>query len=247
MKPRPHPPAHPHGALREVLPGVWFVTGTVAMAPGMRFSRNMTVVRDGERLVVINSVRLSEEGLKGLDALGKVTDVIRLAGFHGSDDAFYKERYGAKVWAIAGQRYTAGFDPDVPEVYFEADVAIDASTPLPLPDATIYLFGTKPPEGMLLLAREGGVVVSGDCLQHWAATDPYFSVLGTLMMKAMGFIRPHNVGPGWLKQAKPAAAELRGVLDLPFQHVLPAHGEPVLGDARTSYRPALERAAASRA
>src|SRR5579871_4123106 len=52
MQPRPFPAALPHGALREVLPGLFFVTGTVPM-PGplpVRFSRNMTVVREGERL-----------------------------------------------------------------------------------------------------------------------------------------------------------------------------------------------------
>jgi hypothetical protein len=41
------PPALPHGELRELLPDVFFVTGTVAL-PGplpVRFSRNMTVVR----------------------------------------------------------------------------------------------------------------------------------------------------------------------------------------------------------
>jgi hypothetical protein len=52
-----------------------------------------------------------------LDALGKVTDVIRIAGFHGMDDPFYKERYGAKVWVVRGQRYVAGFDSKAPQTY----------------------------------------------------------------------------------------------------------------------------------
>jgi hypothetical protein len=245
MKPRPHPPAYPHGELREVLPGLFFVTGTTAMGPGMRFSRNMTVIREGERLVLVNTVRLDDAGLKALDALGRVTDVIRLAGFHGSDDPFYKERYGAKVWAIRGQRYTAGFDTKAPEVYFEPDVQIDETTRLPLADARIHVFASTPPEGLLVLARDGGVVVSGDCLQHWASTDAYFSFFGGLMMKMMGFIKPHNVGPGWLKQGRPPAGDLRAVLDLPFENVLPAHGAPVLGGAKPAWRPAIEQAAST--
>src|ERR1700722_8894119 len=62
---RPFPPALPHGELDEVLPGLFLVTGT-ARLPGplpVRFSRNMTVVREGERLVLLNSVRLDEAGL----------------------------------------------------------------------------------------------------------------------------------------------------------------------------------------
>lgn len=229
MKPRPFPPALPHGALREVFPDVFFVTGTIGL-PGpmpVRFSRNMTVVRQGDRLVIVNSVRLDERGLAALEALGKPTDVLRIAGFHGADDAFYKDRYGAKVWALEGQRYTSGFSQDG-EPYFEPDAWVDAETTVPLADARLYLFDTKPGEALLLLEREGGIVVAGDALQNWSAPDEFFSLLAKPMMRLMGFIKAHNVGPGWLKQAKPAAAKLRGVLDLTFEHVLPAHGAPVV-------------------
>jgi hypothetical protein len=247
LKPRPHPAALPHGGLRQVFPEVFLVTGTIGfrvLLP-IRFSRNMTVFREGTRLVLVNSVRLGEAGLAELDALGTVTDVIRLAAFHGADDAFYKERYGAKIWAIQGQRYTAGFDHEAADTYLEPDLEIDASTPLPLAGASVYLFGTRPPEALLVLEREGGLVVAGDSLQNMAAVDSYFNWFGALMMKRLGFIVPHNVGPGWLKQAKPSASDLRGVLELPFEHVLPAHGAPVMGGAKAAYRPAIERAAAA--
>lgn len=234
-------PALPHGELVEVLPDVFFVTGTIQMAPLIRFSRNMTVVREGERLVLIGTVRLDDAGLAALDRLGKVTDVIRLAGFHGMDDPFYKDRYGAKVWVLEGMSYVRGFKPDpaVPP-YFAADVEIGPSTDLPLRDASLYSFSTKPPEALLLIEREGGIVVSGDCLQNWGRTNRYFSLPGKLMMKAMGFIKPHNLGPGWLKAAKPATDEVRGVLELEFEHLLPGHGDPVVGGAKQAYRPVLE-------
>jgi hypothetical protein len=240
------PPAQPHGELREVFPDVFFVTGTVGL-PGplpVRFSRNMTVIRVGDRLTLVNSVRLTDEGLRALDALGKVTDVVRLAGFHGLDDPFYKHRYGAKVWAVKGQRYTKGLDARVTETYFEADVAMDASTALPVSNAKLYLYGTTPPEAILVLDRDGGLAVAGDSLQHWHQTDTYFSFVGGVVMKLMGFIRPFNVGPGWFKQAKPTAEALRGVLALRFEHLLPAHGDLVRGKAWEQFRPAIERAAA---
>jgi len=87
-------------------------------------------------------------------------------------------------------------------------------------------------------------VISGDCLQHWAVPDEYFSWLGRTMMKMMGFIKPHNIGPGWLKQCKPPKDQLRAILELPFANVLPAHGAPVIGDARERYRAAIERVTA---
>ena len=101
--------------------------------------------------------------------------------------------------------------------------------------------GTGFPGWQIVLERDGGTIVSGDCLQHWAESDAYFSFLGKTMMKLMGFIKPHNVGPGWLKQCKPPKAELRGILDLEFENVLPSHGAPVLGGARERYRPAVLR------
>src|SRR6185369_1620482 len=130
------------------------------------------------------------------------TDVIRLAANHGMDDPFYRDRYQAKVWAVSGQRYTAGFNANAPDVYFEPDVAIDERTELPLAGARLYAIRSTPPEGLLVLERHGGTLVSGDCLQHWAEADAYFSFLGRIIMRLMGFIRPHNVGPGWLKQGK---------------------------------------------
>jgi hypothetical protein len=240
---KPHPPALPHGEIREIFPDIHFVTGTIGM-PGplpVRFSRNMTIVREGDRLVLFNTVRLDDAGLAALDKLGKVTDVVRLAANHGMDDPFYRERYKAKVWAVKGQRYTSGFNTSATDVYFEADVEMDAKTELPVAGARLYLIDSKPPEGLIHLERHGGTVVVGDCLQHWHQPDAYFNWLGKTMMKMMGFIKPHNVGPGWLKQCKPPKEQLRGILDLDFKNVMTSHGAEVVGGAHDHFKPAIER------
>jgi hypothetical protein len=203
----------------------------------------MTVIRRGDRLVLVNSVRLDDAGLAALDQLGKVTDVIRLAANHGTDDPFYAERYGAKVWVVKGQRYTAGFNTSSPKTYFTPHHEMDATTTLPIDSAKLVVIDSQPPEGMLLLPEHGGVMISGDCLQNWAAPDQYFSWLGRTLMKQMGFIKPHNIGPGWLKQCKPPKDQLRAILGITFANVLPAHGTPVIGNAVERYRPAVERAA----
>jgi len=241
--PRPHPPAQKHGGLTEVLPNLFVVSGGMKLPTTIpvRFSRNMQVVREGERLVLVNTVRLDDAGLAALDKLGKVTDVIRIAGFHGMDDPFYAERYGAKVWAVKGQRYTAGFDAKSPP-YFTPHHEIEPTTELPIAGAKLVVIDSQPPEGLLLVPDHGGVMICGDCLQNWATHDEYFSWLGRTAMKRMGFLRPHNVGPGWLRQGKPPKDQLRGLLAHGFANVLPAHGTPVIGEAVERYRPALERA-----
>ena len=134
--------------------------------------------------------------------VGKVTDVLRIAGAHGMDDPFYKDRYGAKVWALEGHRYTPGFTRSE-DVYFEPDATMGPGTELPVAGARLHMFRSKPPEALLVLERHGGTVVAGDCLQNWASSDRFFSLGAKVMMPFMGFIKPKNVGPAWYKNAKP--------------------------------------------
>lgn len=244
------PAATRHGELEELFDDVFFVMGSVRM-PGplpMLFSRNMVVLRDGESLTLVHSLRLDDAGLRKLDKLGKVEHVVRLAGFHGKDDPFYKDRYGAKVWAVEGNTYARGFDNPKVEAadgYFQPDVYMNEDTELPVAGAQLVTLPCVTGEGVLLLPRDGGILITGDALQNWASADPYFNFPAKVIMKLMGFLKPHNVGPGWLKQAKPELPPIRELLDLEFEHVLPVHGTPVIGDARAKFRPAVEQACAS--
>jgi len=240
------PPAFPHGDLYEVMPEIFFVQGCLKISPPpMRFSRNMTVVRRDGALTIINSMRLDEKGLEALDALGRVEHVVRIAGFHGMDDRFYKERYDAKVWAVEGHIYTRGFNVEgkTPEGgYFQADVSATAETELPIPGSRLIVIPGKVPEGVLYLPDAGGTLVTGDALQNWNKPDDGFNWFTAVMMRLMGFIKAHNVGPGWLKQAKPDTTALGGLLDVDFDNVLPAHGAPVVGGAKAAFTPALKKA-----
>jgi len=200
----------------------------------------MIVVEQGDRLVLVNSVRLSDEGLSALDAMGRVTDVIRLAGFHGVDDPFYKERYGATIHTVKGQAYFPGLDPSKADTYFESDNELTADSDLPIEGATLYSFSTAIPEAVLLLPAGGGTLVTGDSLQNYEGADEYFNFLGKIGLRLLGFMNPLQLGPAWLKQLKPDKDEIRGLLDLEFDHVLPGHGRPVIGGAKDKFRPTIE-------
>ena len=66
----------------------------------------MTIIRNGSELTLVNTVRLSEEGLNQLDRLGKVTHIVRIGAFHGRDDAFYRDHYPiAQLWTLKGMSY----------------------------------------------------------------------------------------------------------------------------------------------
>ncbi len=231
------------GDFHEVIPDIFFVSGAMLISKPikMQFSRNMTVLRVGEELTLINTVKLSEQGLQKLDALGKVVRIIRLAAFHGMDDTFYKERYNAEVLSVNAP-YARGVEinPSEDKIYFHPDQILTEGALLPIPGAkTIEISSSKPKELLLFLDVQGGTIISGDCLQNWQSADKHFDWLGKVLMKLMGFIKPYNVGPGWRKYTKPDSLELEKKLGIDFENVIPAHGQPVLGSASELYKPAI--------
>lgn len=224
-------PALPHGAIDEVWPGVWHVTGTmktVLMGAHWHFSRNMTVVRDGDALTLINTVRLDDAGLAALDALGRVAHVVRIGSLHGLDDAFYKQRYGAICWALPGMPPAPGVEPDR---------LLEEGGAMPVADASVFIFrSTKLPEGILRLDREGGILVACDSLQNWLAPDAFFSEESKRMMTEMGFFQSANLGPVWMQVNSPQAEDFKRLRDVPFRHALCGHGSPLRDQAREAYR-----------
>ena len=99
-----HPKALAHGKIEKVFDHVFFVKGVAKMPMllPMKISRSMTVLSDPKTgdLTLVNSMRLNEEGLRELEKLGSIKNVVRLAGFHGRDDGFYREKYAAKIMAL---------------------------------------------------------------------------------------------------------------------------------------------------
>ena len=95
-----HPAALPHGPIEEVADGIFRVQGSTRMGPGMRITRNMAIVRTGDELTIVHSVRLSPEGESQLEKLGTVKNVVKIAHFHGLDDPYYLDRFGATYWAL---------------------------------------------------------------------------------------------------------------------------------------------------
>ncbi len=229
-------PALPHGAIEEVFPDVFFVSGameTVLQGMDWKFSRNMTVVRDGEHLIVVNSVRLGEEGLAELDKLGRVTDVVRLGALHGRDDPFYVDHYGAEYWMMPGMEHETGL---------KATGSLASEGPLPISDASVFEFSTTQiPEGILRLDRAGGILIACDALQNWLSPDEYFSDSSRDMMKEMGFFTPANLGPVWVQAAAPSADDFARLKALSFKHALCGHGAPLRDTAHEDYIATFDR------
>jgi len=240
-------PLLPHGELQSLFDNIWFIQGQVKMPMKLpaKISRSMTIYKNpvsGE-LTLINSMRLSPEGLDQLQKLGPITNVVRLGGFHGRDDLFYQRELNAKVFAIQGQAYSrameASDNPD--DSYMRPDAWVSQASDLPIPNCELKIFSTsKPPEAALLINEHSGVLVTADSLQNTPKPDKFVNFPMKIMMKKFGFWVAYNVGPGWVQFAKPAIGDIRSVMELDFEHVLPGHGEAVIDNAKDKYRPIVE-------
>lgn len=222
-------PVMPHGDIQAVFSDIFFVTGTsrpTFSGSSWQYSRNMTILRNGGELTLVNTVRLDDSGLAKLDALGTVKHVVKLGSFHGMDDAFYRDRYHATQWALPGMEHEGGHT---------TDEELSAGH-VPVPHADLFVFETSAkPEGILRLDREDGILLSCDSLQNWVEADCYFSEESALKMAQIGFIQPANIGPGWRMGCQPAASDFARLKALAFRHLLPAHGVPLLGEAHSRF------------
>ena len=230
-------PAMPHDPPVEVFPDVFMVRGSYRANRLMKFSRNMVLVRHEGELSLVNSVRLSTEGERQLDALGSVRHVIRLGYFHGCDDRYYVDRYGAELWAPKGSRTEPG--P-------RASRILEAGGQLPFPSAQTFLFSlSRHPEAVILLERHGGLLLTCDCLQHYA--DRRFnSLFANIVMPLMGFPLRMLVGPLWLKAMTPEGKSLKEdfarIGQLNFDHLIAGHGSICQGGAQEKARSAIVKA-----
>jgi hypothetical protein len=224
-------PALPHGEISEVFPDVFFVTGTmktVLMGAHWHFSRNMTIVRDGTDLTLLNTVRLDDAGLAQLDALGQVKHVVKIGALHGMDDAFYQDRYGATLWAPAGMPH---------DHELKADKLLAPGGEMPFKGASVFVFeATKLPECIVRIDREGGILVACDALQNWVGPDAFFSDESRKMMTEMGFFQSANIGPVWMQVNEPQAQDFVRLRELAFRHALCGHGAPLRDHAQQAFQ-----------
>jgi len=227
------------GSLTQVFDDVWWAWGTTRFFPGATFPRNMTIVRQGEGLVVVHPVMMPPEEQAKIEALGKIEHIVRLGDFHGMDDALYQEKYSAKLWAPRGA---------TPRDGVRVDHELYEGGPTPFEDGSLYAFEVASvPETVLHLERHDGMLLTCDSVQSWEKMPEGVSFLGSLMAKAMGFKGRACVGPGWRKQCEPKTGEnfepkFRRLLELEFRHIVSAHGPPLVDSAKDDLRAGVNAA-----
>ena len=227
------------GTLQQIFDDIWWAWGTTQFMPGATFPRNMTVIREGGELVIVHPVLMPAVEQARIEALGPIKHIVRLGDFHGMDDALYVERYAPKVWAPPGATQREGV---------RVDAELVPGGELPLGGATLWRFEVaKAPETVIHLERHGGILLTCDSVQNWAARPAGCSLLGGVMARLMKFGGPACIGPGWRRACEPKdgagfGPAFRELLQLDFRHIVSAHGPPLLEAAKGELRRSVERA-----
>ena len=227
----------PHGDIESISSDLFMVRGSINLNAVLRISRNMGIIRHNGDLSLLNPIRLNPETEEKLKQLGNVKHIIRLGAYHGLDDPYYVETFGAQHWSQPGGT-----------VYTEPAIInpITADCELPFPDARLFLFKTtKEPECALLIERDEGVLFTCDSIQHYG--DYSFNNLpARLVMPFIGFPKTTIVGPIWVKGMTPEGGnlepEFRELLNLQFDKLLSAHGTLLTTGAHESVKRAVNKA-----
>ncbi len=218
-------PVWPHSEIKELFPGIFYVVGTNITRHNnieLQHSRNMIIIRDQDSLSLLNTVRLSEEGFAQLDRLGKVEHVVKIGSFHGRDDAFYLDRYKAKLWLLKGMQHDDSHRPEflVPD------------NKMPFADCSLFVFETSThPEGILHIAKHGGILITCDSIKNWLKADQFFSEESAKLYEAQGFFGIASISAIWKQACNVAASDFIRLKSLKFQHLISAHGDPLIDTA----------------
>lgn len=234
-----HSSALPHTEIKKIFENIYYVIGTsITHHEGavIQHSSNMTIVRNADELTLINTIRLDDIGLKQLDALGRVKNIVRLGAFHGQDDGFYLQRYNAKLWTLKGMKDDCGMGDST-----KIDVEMTVGGPMPFPGCSLFVFESALfPEGVLHLQQEGGILITCDSVKNWLSVDSFFNAETAKMHMESDSIGSANIG-FWTSACKVKASDFLRLMQLPFRHLLSAHGEPLLNNAHEQLALSIKR------
>jgi hypothetical protein len=236
MENNQYSPLWSHGEIEEVFQDVFYVVGTnITTYNNIEFqhSRNMIIVRDKAKLSLINTIRLDDKELSKLESLGKIENVIRIGAFHGRDDAYYLDRYHAKLWALEGMQHQNNRF---------ADKFLVSNGMMPFADCSLFNFETSlHPEGILYLAKEGGILITCDSIKNWVAPDQFFSVESAKLYQDQGFFGSATISSVWKEACKVQVSDFERLKALQFKHLISAHGEPLLNNAYEALTQTLQK------
>ncbi len=217
--------------LEIITDGVWAKRAAMSFM-GMRLGTRMTVLRLGSgELLVYSAVPLGDGIAEAVDALGDVAHIVAPNTYHHMHAGAAKSRYPDALLhggtALQKKRRDLAFGGSLPDSL--ADLRDDV---VPLTVTGWMLDET------ILFHEKSGTLVCADLLENFYSMD-HFVTRSYLKMAGIwerpGVSRP--LRPLY-RDKKGARRSIDAILELPFERVVLAHGDPILENGRDALREA---------
>lgn len=219
--------------IKQVFPNVYIIGGSYNMGMGTLIGRTMTLYKDGNNLIIFNSLRVSEALEAEILKLGTIKHVVRMADGHGCDDAYYVDKFKPTYWSMDS------FKP-LPTGLLPNDETISEDN-LPLPGMKLAVLESKK-ECTFWIPDHGGTIITADIVQNTVEIPIHASWLGENVLRFGGFLGECNcAAPVWkLIHGKKHAETAKQILSWNFENVLPGHGDAKVGGAKELCRKHFE-------
>lgn len=192
--------------MQEILPGIWHWTSLHENIGQPVHSCFMPNVGGG----VLFDPRLPDRGLDAIRELGEPANVLLTNRHHYRHSGRFREAFGTAVYCHSAgmHEFTEG---EVVEPFEHGDMLAGSIEAL---EVGVLC----PEETAFLIPVHGGILALGDCVIHYGGE--------------LGFVPDQYLGDDAPAIKRGIKASLARYLDREFEHLVFAHGEPVVGNGR---------------
>jgi len=192
--------------MQEILPGVWHWTSLHENFDQLVHSYFMPNVGGG----VLIDPRLPGGGLEAVRELGEPANALLTNRHHYRHAGHFREAFGTTVHCHSAGMHEFSEGEEV-EPYEHGDMLAGSIEAL---EVGVLC----PEETALLIPVHGGILALGDCVIHYGGE--------------LGFVPDEHMGEDPPAIKRGIKGSLARYLDREFQHLLFAHGDPIVGDGR---------------
>lgn len=223
----------PHQVITENFENIYSLMGSMQLFGMFKYSRNMVILKDGEKLCLVNPVRLNENEESKLLKLGRIHSVLKLGRLHSVDLPYYMDKFSPKLWASSKDSF-------VKKHHYKIDLDLEKVDSLPFLNVNIYSFKTSTEnEAVAYLPQDGGILLACDAFVNMKKVDPMANWLVRTLSKLLP--EPTYIGPNWFKVMKPEKSDFLEVLNFQFDKMIPAHGPILAGRADEKIKNYIQR------
>ena len=199
----------------------------VLAAMGMMIGRTMTIYKDGDDLIILNSIRVNEAVEKDILELGQVKHLVRMCDAHGLDDPYYFDKFKPTYWGL--DTFKAINGPNGPLRHTK--VLQEGDTPIPNMKVVTIQSGK---ECTFWIPDHGGTVIACDLVQNVTEIPIHASWFGGKITKWGGFMGECTCAPPLWKilHGKDHKQAVQNILSWDFENLFTAHGSARVGGAK---------------